>query len=945
MNQTEKRLFLLDGMALAYRAYFALMTNPRLTSKGFNTSAIFGFTNAVISIIRNENPSHFAIAFDTPEPTERHQLFPAYKAQRESIPEDLLASLPHISRVADAFNIPILTAPGYEADDIIGTIARRADEQGFITYMVTPDKDFSQLVNEHTFIYKPGRAGDGTEIMGIPEVLEKWGIQRVEQVIDLLGLAGDASDNIPGIPGIGEKTAQKLIAQFGNIEALVERVSEVKGKLQEKIIAHADQARLCKRLATINCHTPITIELNALAVRDPDRERLQALFQEFEFRTLANRFFGEPAATSAAPDAQPEFALIAESMPAKKESDTQSASASTSLSANAALPPHIKTIVDRPHQYLCVEDEPGRHELLTELLKYEVICFDTETTGLDTKTVELVGIAFAVKPGAGWFVTVPPGTEATRRVLAEFQPLWDDPAKEIIGHNLKYDLSVLYWHGISVRGRLFDTMLAHYLIDPEGRHKMDLLAVNYLSYSPIPIEQLIGPKGKDQKTMREVAPDLITEYAVEDADVTLQLHDLLLPQLQEHNAERVFNEVEIPLIPVLIAMEAEGITVDKAALEEYSRELERDTNELAAAVYAAAGEPFNIDSPKQLGEVLFDRLGLDAKAKKTSKSKQYSTSEATLSLLAPYHKIVRDIMEYRSLMKLKSTYVDTLPEAIFPVTGRVHTQYNQHVAATGRLQSQSPNLQNIPIRTEKGREIRKAFIPRDSNYLLLSADYSQIELRIIAAISQDQAMIAAFASGLDIHQATAAAIYGIALDQVTDEMRRKAKMVNFGIIYGISAFGLAQRLAIPRYEAKRIIENYLNRYTGIKDYMENTAASARQTGYVETLIGRRRYLRDINSANSVVRGAAERVAINAPIQGTAADMIKLAMIKIHRELQAGGFKTKMLIQVHDELLFDLYRDERETVVPMIWKAMETAIPLAVPIVVDVGMGRNWLEAH
>ena len=941
MNNHKKKLFLLDGMALAYRAYFALIKYPRLTSSGLNTSAIFGFTNTIINIIQTQNPTHMAVAFDTKEPTQRHIEYPQYKAQRDKIPEDLSISLPHIFRITEAFGIPVVTCPGFEADDIIGTLAKQAEKHDIITYMVTPDKDFGQLVSEKTFILKPARSGDGVEILGIPEVLGKWGISDVKQLVDILGLWGDASDNIPGIPGIGEKTAKALIGRFGSIESLIENVSELKGKQKENIITYADQGLLSKRLVTINREVPVKIDMDSFVLAEFNPGRLKPIFTEFEFNTLGKRLFGElfssSKSVSSDDETQPDL------FTGKTAKDQEQTTDRSIIENNTQLKP-LKTIDEVAHHYHLVDNQQERAKLISKLNQQKRFCFDTETTGLDTKTAELIGVAFSYQPHEGYFVLLPEGRGKTKRILDEFNSVFTNPDIEKIGHNLKYDLSVLHWYGIHVEGELFDTMVAHYLIQPEGRHKMDLLAKNYLEYSPIPITDLIGEKGRGQKNMRDVDVDKIVEYAVEDADITLQLRDLFLQLLKESNGIKVFQDIEIPLIPVLIAMETNGITLDPDVLTEYSKVFGAESDKLAQAIYTAVGSEFNIDSPKQLGEALFDTLELDQKAKRTKKSGQYSTSEQTLSRLAPRFEVVRNVQEYRSLRKLKNTYLDTLPDTVFVKTGRVHTTYNQTVTATGRIQSQDPNLQNIPVKTEKGREIRKAFVPRSDKFLLLSADYSQIELRIIAELSSDESMINAFQDGTDIHKMTASKVYNVSMDEVTDEMRGRSKMVNFGIIYGISAFGLSQRLNIPRKEAKFIIEQYFIQYPKIKHYMDTTIQFAKEHGYVETIMGRRRYIRDINSANAVIRSSAERNAINAPIQGTAADMIKLAMINIHKTLNESVYRTKMLMQVHDELVFDLFRDERKTIIPMIKQKMETALKMNVPIVVDIGVGKNWLEA-
>ncbi len=937
MGNQEKQLFLLDGMALVYRAFYALYKNPRLTASGFNTSAIFGYITTLVHIIETRRPDFLAVAFDTPEPTKRHVEFPDYKAQREKMPEDLSAAIPHIYRVTQAFNIPALTAPGYEADDIIGTLADRADTSGMATYMVTPDKDFAQLVTDKVLLYKPARFGNDVEILGVPEVLKKWGIAEVSQVVDMLGLWGDASDNIPGIPGIGEKTARKLIADFGSIENLIQNATSLKGKQRERVEEFGEQALLSKRLATIDRQVPNLPDIASLEVQPWNVDALRELFDEFEFRTLTKRLLAnDPAPVAKQDDDNRQPSLF---------STFGSDDTPTPSTDPESIREVYTTSADVPHVYRKVATANERAMLLETLATQPFFCFDTETTGLDPMTTELVGIAFSIEAHAGYYVVFPDDTDECKTILDTFRPLFGRTDILKIGHNLKFDISVLHWHGLDVAGPFFDTMLAHYLIDPESRHKLDILARNYLGYTPVPIEDLIGPKGADQKSMRDVSTDLVTEYAVEDTDVTLQLKEIFAPLLKEHEAECLFHDIESPLISVLIAMEAEGVALDKAALSDYSAALEDEIGRLAERIHHAADLDFNIDSPKQLGDVLFDHLQLEKKAKKTGKTGQYSTSEQVLSRLAGRHEIVRDVLAYRTSRKLKSTYVDALPAAISPRTGRIHTTFNQAVTATGRLQSQGPNLQNIPIKTEKGREIRKAFIPRDDAYRILSADYSQIELRIIASLSDDPAMLDAFRRELDIHQSTAANIFDVALDDVTPDMRRKAKMVNFGIIYGISAFGLSQRLGIPRKEANFIIDQYFARYSGVKRYIDTTIQEAHDLGYVETMCRRRRYLRDINSANHTIRAAAERTAINAPIQGTAADMIKIAMVTIHKNLREGALQTRMIIQVHDELVFDMHRDERTTVIPMIKSAMESAITMNVPVIAEVGMGRNWLEAH
>lgn len=930
MSSNVNRLFLLDGMALVYRAYFALIRNPRITSTGLNTSAIFGYTNTLINILKTESPTHIAVAFDTPEPTQRHREYPEYKAQRESTPEDLLSSLPHIFDVTAAFNIPVLKYPGYEADDVIGTLVKKAEKKNFQTYMITPDKDFAQLVSDKCSMIKPGRFQEENQILGVPEILEKWGIQDVSQVVDILGLWGDASDNIPGVPGIGEKTAKSLVARFGSIEGVIQNSAELKGKQRENVEKFSDQALLSKRLVTIDCQVPMDIDITDLVAREQDDHSLRRLFAEFEFKTLGKRFFGATFSND-------EYDLFNQEFSAANPE-------STADETSEGAPQQFRTIDDIKHDYQLVDTEEQQLKVIALLEKESEFCFDTETTGLDPKTAELVGIAFTIKAYSGYYVPFPNDPSVTASILERFRPLFENPNISKIGHNLKYDIAILHWHGVTVNGPLLDTMLAHYLIDPDARHKMDTIAESYLEYKPVPIDRLIGPKGKDQKNMRDIDVSQVVEYAVEDSDITIQLWERFKIILKEQGVADLYDKVESPLIAVLVAMEAAGVKIDKAALKEYSKSLDQQISKFRSKIYEFTGLDFNIDSPKQLGEVLFDHLQLNPKAKRT-RTGQYSTSEQVLSKLAGRHEIVRDVLDYRSLRKLKNTYVDTLPESIFPRTGRVHTTYSQAVAATGRLQSQNPNLQNIPIRTAKGKEIRKSFIPAGPEYLILSADYSQIELRIIAELSGDEAMIDAFNREIDVHRATAAKIFGLELENVTGEMRRTAKMVNFGIIYGISPFGLSQRLGIRQKDAAGLIDQYFAKYPDIKNYMATTIQFARDNGYVETIMGRRRYLRDINSANATVRSAVERTAINAPIQGSAADMIKVAMIRIHDTIIANGYATKMLMQVHDELVFDLYREERETVIPMIKSAMENAIPMQVPIVVEVGLGKNWLEAH
>ncbi|GAB1405306.1 DNA polymerase I [Lentimicrobium sp.] len=924
MSSSEKKLFLLDAMALIYRAYYALNRNPRITSTGLNTSAILGFANSLYDVIKNEKPSHIGVAFDTRAPTVRHEEFAEYKATRETMPEDIATAIPYIMKLIKGFNIPILLMDGYEADDIIGTLAHKAAQAGFTVYMMTPDKDFGQLVTEKIFQYKPGKPNEQPVIMGVKEVCEKFGVSRPTQVIDILGLWGDTSDNIPGIPGVGEVTARKLIQEFDSVENLIENAHKIeKESLRKKVIEHSEQALLSRQLATIILDVPIAFDPDALKMGNPDIPALKALFAEIEFVTFANRVFAD-LEKDASKSTQPNL--------------FEAAAQTLELSDN------MDNIGQVKHNYYLVDTVEARKKLIEHLSASYMFCFDTETTGLDANNVELVGLSFATKPGEAWFVPIPPKYDEALKIVQEFAEVFGNEKIEKTGQNLKYDISVLKWYETEVNGPLFDTMIAHYLIEPDQRHSMDFLARTYLRYDPVPIEELIGKRGKNQLSMRVVAMEQLKEYACEDADITLQLRNVLEPMLQDTNTRELFDEIEMPLVKVLAAMEAEGVKIDSNNLNQYSQELQQEIHAVEQQIFTLCGVEFNIASPKQLGEVLFDRLQLSEKTKKT-KTKQHSTSEDVLQKLIHKHPVVELILEYRSLTKLKSTYVDALPLLVNPRTGRIHTSYNQAVAATGRLSSNNPNLQNIPIRTERGREIRKAFVPRNDNYTLLSADYSQIELRIIAHISGDEAMQQAFRDGLDIHEATAARIYNIALDSVSKEMRRNAKTVNFGIIYGISAFGLSERLGIPRREAADIIQQYFERFTGIKKYMDDTILFAKENGYVETLMKRRRYLRDINSANAIVRGFAERNAINAPIQGSSADMIKIAMINIQREFQHLKLRSRMIMQVHDELVFDVHLGEVEVVKELVDKFMKNAIQLEVPLVVEMSTGNNWLEAH
>jgi DNA polymerase-1 len=929
---TEKKLFLLDGMALIYRAFFAFKDYPRITSYGLNTSAMYGFTNTLLEVIQKQKPTHIAVVFDTAAPTERHIEYEAYKAHREEMPEDLRKSIPYIFKLIEGFNIPVITMDGYEADDIIGTLAKKAEQHDFITFMMTPDKDFAQLVSDKIFIHKPARMGNGTETIGVPEVLKKWEIERVEQVIDILGLWGDAVDNIPGVPGVGEKTAKKLIQEYGTMENIIANAANLKGVMKEKFVSHAEQALLSKRLATINVNVPVDLDESTLILEAPNFEVLEPLFKELEFKTLATRVFGKTAAA-------PEGSASAVSNP----------NAQTDLfgmevgDTNDEEREHViyNNIENTPHNYQLIETKEQRAELIAELLKQTEFCFDTETTGLDAIDAKVIGLAISYKAGEGYYVLV--NSQSSDEILAEFKPVFEGPALKI-AQNLKYDLQVLSNHKIGLNGPFFDTMLAHYVLEPDKRHNMDVLAEQYLQYSPVSIETLIGKKGKNQLNMAMVDPMKVKEYAAEDADVTYQLKQILGPELVKHEAEYIVNEVELPLVPVLVAIEREGIKIDKQFLANYSVELQKEITEAERKIYEMAGVHFNIASPKQLGEVLFDKLKLDDKAKKT-KTGQYQTGEDVLMKLVHKSDIVKEIVDFRQLQKLKSTYVDALPQLINHTTGRVHTSFNQAIAATGRLSSTNPNLQNIPIRTDRGKEVRKAFIPRDSNHMILSADYSQIELRIVASISEDPNMMEAFIANKDIHRATAAKVYGIPESEVTSEQRRNAKSVNFGIIYGQQAFGLSENLGISRGEAKTLIDNYYAEFVNIKKYMDTTIEFARKHGYVETLKGRKRWLRDINSNNATVRNFAERMAINAPIQGTAADMIKLAMIDIHAEMRKRQLKSKMILQVHDELLFDVTLDEIDELKLLVTDLMAKAMPLKVPVLAEAGVGLNWLEAH
>ena len=940
----DKRLFLVDAFALIFRAYYALIRSPRITSKGKNTNAQFGFTNALIDLLNKQKPSHLAVCFDTAAPTERHTDYADYKANRQEAPEDLLSAIPDIKKIIEGLNIPIIETDGFEADDVIGTLAKQAEQVGYEVFMVTPDKDYGQLVSDNIKIFKPPYQGGDFEIIGPHEVCEKWNINNVSQVIDMLAMMGDAVDNIPGIPGVGEKTAAKLLAEYGTLENVLDNADQIKGSIGEKVRQGKDLAIMSKKLATIITSVPVQFHEGNYKITEPNKEALMEIFSELEFRTIGKRILGEEI-----PIAAP-----AEKQGTTVQGDLFGGGTTVSSSNNNDVPQEEavvqitadKNINNTPHAYTLVNTDQAIDQLIKTLQVEKEICFDTETTSLDANQADIVGMSFSVKAGTALYVPCPDERTKTKTFLQQFNNLFKDASKIWIGQNIKYDLLVLKNHDIELSGNIFDTMLAHYVIEPEGKRGMDLLSAKYLGYEPVHIEELIGKKGKNQGNMRDVELEKIKEYAGEDADITLQLKHVFEPQLKQKDVEKVFYEVENPLVKVLTDMEFEGVRVDTDFLNEYSKELDREAKIAEEAVYKTAGVRFNLASPKQLGEVLFEKLKLDPKAKKT-KTGQYATGEDVLQKLAFQFPIVSDILVFRQLTKLKSTYVDALPQLINPNTGRVHTTYGQAIAVTGRLSSNNPNLQNIPVRSDRGKEIRKAFIARDKDHVLISADYSQIELRIVAAISGDPNMCEAFRLGKDIHTATAAKVYGVAEEEVTKEMRYKAKSVNFGIIYGQGAFGLADNLGISRTEAKTIIDNYKKEFSGINTYMESTINFAKEKGYVETLMGRKRWLRDINSSNFTVRGFAERNAINSPIQGSAADMIKLAMIKVHQAIKKNGFKSKMILQVHDELIFDALRTEAEELKACILENMEGAMPLPnnVPVIAEAGIGENWLEAH
>ena len=946
----EKKLFLLDAFALIFRAYYALIRNPIITSKGKNTNAQLGFTNTLVDLLNKQKPTHMAVCFDTAAPTERHTDFVEYKANRQEAPEDLLASLPDIRRIITGLNIPIIETDGYEADDVIGTLAKQAEKEGYEVYMVTPDKDYGQLVSEHIKIYKPPYQGSDFEILGPAEVCAKWSIKDVSQVIDILGLMGDAVDNIPGIPGVGEKTAAKLLAEFHTMENILDNAENIKGALGEKVRNGKDLALMSKKLATIITNVPVEFHEENFKVKSMNKDALKEVFTELEFKTLGKRILGDDfniydgnsnSNIGVQQDlfGNPVISKTAQKPSATVEKPDDVESTSTGLPAD-------KNINNTPHQYYVAETDEEISSLLSLLMKEKEISFDTETTGIDANRAELVGLSFCWKPGEGYYIPCPEDQGRCNEILNAIKPLFDKEDVSWVGQNIKYDLLILKCYGFELKGKVFDTMLAHYVIEPEGKRGMDVLSAQFLGYEPVHIEELIGKKGKGQGTMRDVEPEKIKEYAVEDADITLQLKNVFINSLKEKDVEKVFYQVENPLVQVLKDMEFEGVRIDEGFLNDYSKELDKIAKAAEERVYAASGVRFNLSSPKQLGEVLFDKLKLDPKAKKT-KTGQYATGEDVLQKLSHLHPVPADVLEYREMTKLKSTYVDALPQLINPRTGRVHTTYGSAVAVTGRLASNNPNLQNIPIRSERGKEIRKAFIPRDKDYQLISADYSQIELRIVAAISGDPNMCEAFRLGKDIHTATAAKVYGIEEADVTKEMRYKAKSVNFGIIYGQGAFGLADNLGISRTEAKGIIDNYKKEFHGITRYMEDTINFCRTNGYVQTLMGRKRWLKDINSANFTVRGFAERNAINSPIQGTAADMIKMAMVKVQDAMKKQGFKSRMILQVHDELVFDVLREEADALRPIILENMQGALilPNNVPVIAEAGIGENWLEAH
>jgi DNA polymerase-1 len=945
----QKRVFLVDAYALIFRGYYAFIKNPRINSKGLDTSAIMGFMNSLLDVIKRERPDHLAVCFDKGGSVDRVELFEAYKANRDETPEAIKIAVPYIQEILKAMHIPIMVKEGFEADDIIGTLSKQAEKEGYKTFMVTPDKDFAQLVSENILMYKP-RFGGGYDIWGVPEIQEKFGVERPEQVIDFLGMMGDSADNIPGLPGVGEKTAKKFLATYGSMENLLANTHELKGKMKEKVEGAKELGLLSKQLATIMLDVPVSFHAKDFELDRPDIEKVTELFNELEFRNLLTNFTRTFAIENAEKTNSPEKSTeeITNVAPKKTASSLEGqfdlfATPGSGSISDAEVATGFKTIKNTSHFYQHIDSPFSRKLLIDKLMQQTSVCFDTETTGLKALEVELIGIAFSFEIGKGYYVSFPENQEETASILEEFRPFFESKIEKI-GHNLKYDIKVLSNYKMPVKGKLFDTMIAHYLINPDMRHTMDMLAETYLNYQPVSITELIGKNGKNQLSMRVVPIAEQTEYAVEDADITWQLKEHFTKELESGNVTKLFSDIELPLVSVLTAMEIEGINLNSNFLKELSVALTDDIIRLEKSIYEQAGEEFNIASPKQLGIVLFENMQLVAKPKKT-KTGQYKTGEDILSFLAKDHQIIRDIQEYRQYKKLQSTYVDALPNEVNPNTGRIHTQYMQAVAATGRLSSNNPNLQNIPIRTERGREVRKAFIPRNENYVLLAADYSQIELRIIAALSEEENMINAFKNGEDIHASTAAKVFNIPLNEVTREQRSNAKTVNFGIVYGVSAFGLSNQTDLSRSEAKELIDTYYETYPKLKAYMSAQVDFAREHGYVETVLKRRRYLKDINSRNAMVRSGAERNAVNAPIQGSAADIIKLAMIHIYNRFEKEQFKSKMLLQVHDELVFDVHKDELEIIKPIIKYEMENAFKMAVPLDVEIGLGKNWLEAH
>ncbi|TNE56207.1 MAG: DNA polymerase I [Bacteroidetes bacterium] len=932
--QIDKKLFLLDAFALIYRAYFAFAKNPRINSKGQNTSAAFGFANALIDVIRKEKPTHIAVVFDAPGgATNRQQDFADYKAHREEMPEDIRSMIEPIKKIVESFRIPILLKEGFEADDIIGTLAKKAEQEGFTTYMMTPDKDFAQLVSEHIFMYKPGRGGNPPAIWGIPEVQEKFEVEDPLQVIDILGLWGDASDNIPGIPGIGEKTAKKLVKQYGSVENLIDNAEELKGKQKENVINFAEQGKMSKMLATIILDVDVPFQPEKLILEDPDADKVKEIFTELEFRTMAKRVIGEEivvSSTTTASNGDGQLDLFGKQSLVEEQEAVETSD--------------LKTIATEKPKYHLVSTKEEREELLKLIMNEKQVCFDTETTGIEPLEAEMVGMSFSFREKEAYYVACPEDQIKTKEIVDQYRPFFESGKIEKIGHNMKYDAQILANYDVELKAPYFDTMIAHYLIQPESKQSMDFLSEYYLKYRPISIETILGKKGKNQGTMRDKTAEEVVDYACEDADITFQLKQLFEPEVQKEHLKELFYELELPLMMVLCRMEREGVAIDVDHLEKLSVRLEQEAIELEQKVKELAGMDFNLDSPKQLGDVLFEHMKISSKAKKT-KTGQYSTSEDVLEKYRKDHPIIEMILEYRQARKLRNTYVGPLPTMILKKDGRVHSHFMQTVAATGRLSSNNPNLQNIPIRTEKGREIRRAFIARDKDHLLMSADYSQIELRIIAAMSGDASMIKAFKDGQDIHAATASNVFHVPIEEVTRDQRSAAKAVNFGIIYGQSAFGLAQNLGISRTEAKGIIDRYFEQFSTIKGYMDQAIQGAREHGYVETIMKRRRYLPDINSANAVVRGFAERNAINAPIQGSAADVIKLAMIKVDEAMRKQGVRSKLLLQVHDELVFDVHKEEQDLMKKLVKEAMEGAVELSVPMVVEMELAENWLEAH